>query len=395
MNPFHLLIIPSFYSTLEDPIHGIFFKEQAKMLRQAGLHVGILYPEIRPLKDMNFPLLRRNYFQCDDGIEDGLPTFRLHGWNLSPGYVKGTMKLWTAAALRLFKKYVSEYGYPRLIHAQSSLWAGTAAREISHKYDLPYFITEHRDNFLREEILPGIGPQSSLGIKIGEAFNSSDQIIAVSRSLKTGVARYSSRPKNPPAVIPNFIDTDFFNPPSKKKSGAFTFLAIAHLYKNKNFHVLLEAFRHLLKQEKEIFLKIGGDGPEKIPLERQASELGISSHVQFLGKLNRDQVKNAFAESSAFILPSQHETFGIVLIEALSMGLPVIGTYSGGPQEIINERVGKLIPPNDPVELMEGMRSMMKNFHLYSPENLREYATNNFGKKTIVSRWLEMYSKFN
>lgn len=395
MHPLHLLIIPSFYPTVEDPIQGVFFKEQAKMVQQAGVKIGMIYPEIRPLKSLTPSLLRSNYFQSDHSVEDEIPTFRMHGWNIFPGFIKGTMKLWVATAERLFEKYLASHGKPDLIHAQSALWAGAAALKLSQKYDIPFIVTEHRDNFLRDQLLPGHAPTGWLDETMRNVFSCSDQAIAVSHSLKNGITRYLIDPKKDPIVIPNFIDTDFFYPQVKNTPTPFTFLTLAHLYRNKNIHILLEAFQRLLKVKKNLHLKIGGDGPEKVFLEKQAAELGISSHIQFLGKLNRDQAKNAYANASAFVLPSRYETFGIVLIEALSMGLPVIGTFSGGPKEIINDDVGKIVPPDDTQALMEAMASIEENYHQYSPSILREYVVSNFGKEAVVSKWLSAYSNYN
>lgn len=393
-NAAHILVIPSFYPTQEDPIHGIFFKEQACMTQAAGIRVGIIYPEVRPLKGMTLDLFYKNYFQSNHYNEEGVPTFRMHGWNIFPGYLKGTMKYWTNRALSLFKKYVKSQGMPDLIHAQSALWAGAAAKSIADRYDIPYVLTEHRDNFLHQTLLPGLQKDSWLEKLMHEVLDNANQVIAVSHALKKGLSRYMIHPRNQVCVIPNFIDTDEFAPLSKPApKDLFTFTTIAHLMRSKNIDVLLHAFHLLLKKDPGNRLKIGGNGPERDFLEKKAKDLGIASRVEFLGKLNRQQVKETLSTSHAFVLPSRYETFGVVLIEALSMGLPVIGTYSGGPEDIIAPEVGTLVPPDDAGALMQGMLSIKHKYSTYIPADSRQYAITHFGKQNVVAKLIATYSQ--
>ena len=136
--PLHLLILPSFYPTRECPLDGIFFKEQARMLKAAGIKVGILYPEIRPLKQIKLRDVLRNRFQTSFSVEEGMPTGRLHGWNLFPGYLKGTMQQWSASAHHLYNDYVRKQGKPDLIHAHSALWQGSQRAKSQSRADTLY-----------------------------------------------------------------------------------------------------------------------------------------------------------------------------------------------------------------------------------------------------------------
>lgn len=390
----HVLLIPSFYPTQEDPIHGIFFKEQARMVRETGIRLGVIYPEVRPLKELSLPLFCRNYFQFTHSIEENIPTFRMHGWNIFPGFLKGTMYYWRRRAVALFKKYVKRHGKPDLIHAQSALWAGVAAKSIADTYGIPYVLTEHRDNFLHQTLLPGLKKNSWLEKLMHEVLDNAHQVIAVSHALKKGLSRYMTHPRKEVCVIPNFIDTEEFSPTSQMSpKSLFTFTTIAHLMKSKNIDVLLHAFHLLLKKDPNNRLKIGGNGPERDFLERKTKDLGISAHVHYLGKLDRQQVKETLSSSHAFVLPSQYETFGVVFIEALSMGLPVLGTYSGGPEDIITPEVGLLVPPDDAEALMQGMLAIKHKYPSYLSADARQYAIAHFGKQSVVAKLLATYSQ--
>src|SRR6185436_18240659 len=84
---------------------------------------------------------------------------------------------------------------------------------------------------------------------------------------------------------------------------------------------------------------------ERPAAERRAAELGLTDHVAFCGK------RAAFAEelrhADAFVLPSQTESFGVAALEALSAGVPVFGYHVGGLPEVVDDGVGRLVPPFD------------------------------------------------
>ena len=391
----HILIVPSFYPTAECPLNGIFFKEQALMLKQRGLKIGVLYPEIRPLKTARLELLGRNYFQYSAAWEQGLATCRWHAWNLSPSYLKGTMHLWIYAVRRLFERYTAEQGMPDLIHAHSSLWAGIAVSQLCQNIALPYLLTEHRHQFLLTDAsAPAWLQYSWLKNALRTAFGRAAGGIAVSAHLRNCLQQHLAPSVSHIQVLPNFIDTDLFCPTHQQRIGnPFTFLTVAHLVKGKNIDGLLHAFHRVLKVDCKLSLRIAGGGPEKKRLEQLAKQLNIGSNVEFLGEVPRDKIKEAYASAHAFVLPSRHETFGIAFIEALAMGLPLIGTRCGGPEEIIAPEVGMLLTQNTIDELAQAMLQMKQNYQLYDPERLRAYAHNHYGKEAVTQKLLKLYRR--
>lgn len=388
MKPLHLLILPSFYPTLETPLDGIFFKEQALMLKERGIKIGVIYPEIRPLKQFCPRLGLENRFQISYRLEQGLPTCRLHGWNLSPACLRGTMHVWCYAASRLFNHYVQQQGSPDLIHAHSSIWAGIAAARISEKTQIPFLLTEHRDQFLHATQLS----KKWLRQKIGKTFAASSKNLAVSSSLQKSLLSFLSPSPTQVTLLPNFIDQDFFISHTERPSLPFTFLTVAHLVKSKNIQCLLHAFQLLLQKDSQVKLQIVGDGPEKKYLQRLAEQLQITAHLEFLGEQPRLTLKEIYAKAHAFALPSLYETFGVVFIEALAMGLPVIGTRCGGPEDIITPEVGMLLEKNDAQQLAQAMLQIKENYAAYNPKKLRAYAATNFGKQIITDKLIEIYS---
>jgi glycosyltransferase involved in cell wall biosynthesis len=192
-------------------------------------------------------------------------------------------------------------------------------------------------------------------------------------------------------VVPNVVDPIFvFN--GNKKKGNFVFLNIAALEDIKNHFLLLDSFKLLTDKLQDIELRIGGKGVLETKLKVYTKNLGLNN-VKFLGSLDRNQVQNEYINSHAFVLSSDVETFGVVVIEALAIGRPVISTKCGGPEFIVNSDNGILIEPNNAQELADAMETMIES---YSNYNLMEISTNciaNYGPKKIGKKLVEIYSK--
>jgi glycosyltransferase involved in cell wall biosynthesis len=387
----HILVIPSWYPIQEEPLAGIFFFEQAHMMRSAGLTVGVVYPEIRPFKQLSWPLLRSNRFQWSETMEQGTPTYRVHGWNLYPGFLKGTMKLWVHHAWSLFKRYVQKWGRPDLIHAQSAIWGGVAAAEISRLTGIPFLIQEHCDIFLQPYLFEKRSQQRWARHLVQSTFAQASALIAVSRALEKGMQNYYQGKIH---VLPNFIDVERLgNPQRPSLSKPFVFLTLAHLVKNKNIDLLLQAFSLFHQREPESKLLIAGDGVEVERLKKLCQTLDLNAHVEFLGGIPRPQLQEVFARAHAFILPSQRETFGVVFIEALALGLPVIGTACGGPEDIITPDVGILIKKIDKEDVAQAMLRLKFDYSRYDPLHLKTYAQERFGKQETIEKWIHLYKQ--
>ena len=387
MRNLHVLILPSWYPTKESPLNGIFFKEQAESLAQLGLKVGVLYPDLRSLRQLNTRSLRENQYQISRAEENGVIVYRQAAWNLPVAVAKGWYQ--TFLTRQLYSRYVSEVGEPDVLHVHSALWAGIAAMDLKRRYKLPYIISEHSSAFAR-------GLLSRYEMHTARAvFSHAAASVVVSNAFaqllraKLGIEDIE--------VIPNMVDTDFFscNERTKKAGGPFIFLTVAFLTPNKGIDVLLKAFAAKFRGNPEVRLEIGGDGKQRAELERLSRELGISSQVTFLGQLSRTQVREAMCRSNVFVLPSHVETFGVVLIEAMSTGTPVIATRSGGPEGIVDSLYGELVNPGDVQELAEALTAMKNTYGEYQQRSreIREYVIRGFSKESVVEKIVTQYER--
>lgn len=148
--------------------------------------------------------------------------------------------------------------------------------------------------------------------------------------------------------------------------------AIGRLVPQKAMHVLLDATPALLQADPATRVLIIGDGPLRAALESQAAALGVARAVRFAGY--QEDVVSAYAAMDVFVLPSRDEGFGLVFLEAMAMGVPVVGTRVIGSEDAVDHGVtGLLVPYADPAALAGAVRSLLDDPSL--ARRLRETAT--------------------
>ncbi|HHM4989433.1 TPA: glycosyltransferase, partial [Pseudomonas aeruginosa] len=334
----HILIIPSWYPAYPGDINGSFFKEQAEALSKHGCKVGVIYPQLRPLRNWRGVLKGESGLYHE--VENGIPTYRWHGVNWFPRIAKLNGWLWELHGEKLYEKYVDDHGKPDIIHAHSLLYAGHLASKISEKSGIPFVVTEHSTAYAR-----GILNKSQVKLSQSVAQKAFKRI-AVSNEFKDFLTKLFTFKSNKWIYIPNIVSQVFFDREinsSKEEDGVFTFLNIAMLDFKKDQATLLRAFSKALANNDRLRLRIGGYGPCREELESLSEELGISDSVAFLGKLSRSQVIDEIQASDAFVLSSVYETFGVVVVEAMALGKPVISTSCGGPESIVSKETGILV----------------------------------------------------
>ena len=124
----------------------------------------------------------------------------------------------------------------------------------------------------------------------------------------------------------------------------------------KGFDVLLHAAARAAAQGAPFRLEIGGDGPERNALRALAERLRLRDRVTFRGWI--DDVAAFLADADLFVLPSRVEPFGIVVLEAMACGVPIVATRVSGPLEILDEQTALLVPSDDPPALAEAVTAV-------------------------------------
>lgn len=381
-----VLIIPSWYPTIDNKLNGIFFKEQAEALYREGggekYKVTIIYIEIYSLKQF-FKLKGKT--KLDRKIENGLEVYRYKTFNWLPK-MNALPIVYYIALRKIYKIAFRKTSKPDIVHIHSCLWAGFGGVKLAQSKKIPVLITEHASMYARNLI------KKREEIYIKYALNNADLVISVSKSLKDEIGKYIKN-KSRSIVIPNMINTNFFNMEDKSlKNSKFTFFSLGFLDYNKGFDIVIKAFSKLCLDE-EVQLVIGGSGREKDNLTNLVKKLGIEDKVCFLGNLDRNEVLENMRRCDAFVLGSRYETFGIVIIEALACGKPVIATKSGGPADIINEKNGYLVDINDIESMYSSMKKIIENKEQFASNIIRDDCIKRFSEEAVVEKLTKVYDK--
>jgi N-acetyl-alpha-D-glucosaminyl L-malate synthase BshA len=230
-----------------------------------------------------------------------------------------------------------------IIHGHYLFPAGAAAVEVGKKHNIKTYVTAHgSDMFELYKSQPLMRPT------IRNVLKDADGVFAVSNALRheivaTGVSGIADKTK----LSWNSVDIEKY---STKENDSFKkefeledkpiVLFVGNLIKRKNVDSLLEAKKI---SKSDYHLVVVGDGPLFKKLKKKVDDENIRD-VVFTG--SRDDVEDIIPSCDVLILPSYSESFGLVLIEALACGKPVIGSDVGGISEIINDDVGLLVNPN-------------------------------------------------
>lgn len=379
----HVLIIPSWYPDNKDDFKGSFFREQSLGVLKQGCDVGIIYPDIETVNQscnrIFFPKIK---FENDEGLK----TYRM-SWNylLNIGRTIQKFYLYKLFGLILFKRYIKEFGKPDIIHCHSVMMGGWLTEKISDKYKIPFVITEHNTLFFK-------GHYKNYYNKISEIYNKSSLCLSVSSNFCKILEK--SIPNSPQwiphnnIVSPKFLTTNI----RKKDKDPFVFISISDLSKRKNVPIVLKSFKKFNEKYPKSKLKIIGVGLEESTLKTLKEKLDIKN-VYFLGKKTRNQIVQELNKSNVFVLGTKYETFGVVLIESLSMGVPVIVTDCGGSDDIMNKEVGRVTKQNDVEDMYNSMIDVYNKYDEFKPQNLRDYINSKFSEEKLSTVLIKYYEK--
>lgn len=384
----NIVIIPAFFQTKSRKTLGSFFLEQARALQQKGHKVTILYCDTYSIKCV------KDWFAYNEEkseIIEGIQIYRNRCFCPLKHGIEGHRKAFANGIQKLYDQYMKG-NKPDIIHAHCCVWAGYAAMKLSEQIGIPYVVTEHATLFQlhRDEI-------SEKNDKvIRKIFQKAARVICVSGAFAKLIESY--RPDID--VVGNVVNCDAFVPRAdSEKHRGIRFLTVcymeeeAQLYK-KGIDILIQAWTEVVKKYTDVKLAIGGGGSAKTKVEQWVEEHGISKYVEFTGALDRKQVIQEMQSCDCFVLPSRYETFGVVYIEAMACGKPVIAVANGGPDDFVKPFNGFLIEP-DVKELVQAFYEMIGHLtrgNYYQEEKISNYIKSKFSYEAIAEQLEAIYN---
>jgi len=197
-------------------------------------------------------------------------------------------------------------------------------------------------------------------------------------------------------VIPPGVEIEQFKyvPPIKKDH--FEILTVGYLLKRKGMQYLISVMPFILREVKNVKLRIIGDGPYKAELVRLTKRLSLEDHVIFQGRVTREETMKYYHLSDVFVLPALSTTSGVFL-EAQACGRPVIGTTAGFiPELIVDGRTGFIVAKGCVEELRERIVRLLNDeeLRLRMGINARRWVEENFDWGKLARRWHDLYEDF-
>jgi len=369
-----ILIIAGGYPQKASPLNGIFEFDQAKALQEKGNKVVFVSIDLRSIRR------KRKLGKYNSTINN----IEVYNYSIPLGRLPEKVLLFFGkfAINKIFRDILKKHGPPDIIHAHFTR-TGNIAALIKEKYDIPLVITEHSSQINKDVITPSL---KKIAIN---AYNKADAVITVSSALQQKIKAHFNINS---CVVHNIteIETFKFKHQSVKKD-EFVFISAGGLNYNKGFDTLIKAFKRA-NFDKNIKLKIVGDGLIKTQLKNLIYSEKLSQQVDLLGFLPRLKIAELMESCDAFVLASRSETFGVVYIEALCAGLPVIATKCGGPEDFINETNGILVPVNNEPQLTDALKKMVNNIGNYDKKSISDNCALKFSPDTIANQLIQIYN---
>lgn len=357
----NVLIISHMYPSQTKKINGVFVHEQIKALINKGHHVKVVspLPYVPPFLKTFSPKWKSYnatpYKDVIDGIDIYYPNHIVIPRNIH--FHTSGMRMYMGIR-NTVKKIHEEFKFD-VIHAHVALPDGDAALRLAKNYKVPLITTIHGQD-LQHTIHKNIKCKN----KVSNVVIESNKTILVSNKLNEIRKHYLPDIDDEKfKVIPNGVSNLFLNN-NKTPTDEITIniLSVSNLLTTKGIDLTIQAISAIAKEYPNVIYRIIGDGAEKDRLIQQVKELNIEEHVEFLGQKSSLEVATYMSQSDIFLLPSWNEAFGVVYIEAMASGLPVIGCKGEGIEDIVDDGVeGYLVHPKDVQDIVNKTMQLIAN----------------------------------
>jgi glycosyltransferase involved in cell wall biosynthesis len=372
MERLRVLVVPKWYPWPDRPVFGLFVREHARALARRH-EVVVLASLATPSPDFGM-------FRVTDEVEDGLRTVRV--LYRRPWFRPAAMACQIAGLVAALWRLRREGFRPDIVHAHVYS-AALPALLLGRLSRAAVVVTEHYTGFQRG-LITGADRWVAWA-----AFTGADLVAPVSEELAGHLRAIAPRARI--RVLPNVVDTEVFETATHSRhDGPARLLTVGALAEKKGHAYLLDALAQV-RARREAELDVVGGGELRSVLETRAAELGLGSVVRFHGEQPKEEVARLMAQADLFVLPSLHETFGCVLIEAMASGLPSVATRVGGVPEVLPPEAGPLVAARDPGALAEAIAATLDRD--FDPAELHRRAESGYGYGSFAERWSAVYDE--
>lgn len=279
-----------------------------------------------------------------------------------------------------------------VVSLQSAPRSGLCAARLAKEIGVPYASWEHLSGYGREDEV------KMNDSELRNFFSKASAIAAVSTPTINAIEKRFSLRLQKATTIPNPVpaDFEFLESPENNKftpklESGIIFGGWTNWRSIKRLDLLIDAFTLACKQISNARLVIAG------PVETRIKEMLVShplaDRINLLGDLSRDDIFHLAHAVDCCCVTSDHETFGLPIVEAIAAGKPVISTDADGPLEILGSHpeIGELVPKGDTAAFASAMCRIASNLASYDKNLIKEIAIAHYGQSIQVKRWREFY----
>jgi glycosyltransferase involved in cell wall biosynthesis len=301
-------------------------------------------------------------------------------------------RFWLASLVPHCDRLRKEFPFD-IIHAHFSYPDGVVAAELARRYGVPFIITEHA------RWRPWMDRYPSVRKLAMDASRSAAFHTSVSRFVRDQIRDFTGESER--LVVTHLgVNGDVFVPPDPgEQRYPNQILYVGRLHLVKGVDVLLNAMTLMLRRRPATRLVLlggnfySGTSGEVAHIHQLAADLKLQGNLEFVGPKSPAEVAVYMRRSAVVVLASRSETFGAVLVEALACGTPVVATRCGGPEDVVTEELGRLVPKEDPEALGEALAAVLENPEQFPASVLRQTALDRFSWESVARKTLDLYER--
>ncbi len=376
---------------------GIYTMNIAKELANQGHKVFVI--DIDNQVDKNEYNFDRYTIMCDKEknpeaeLSFNFPCFTTHPrssltyYDLNEEQIQEYINIYMQAVENVIKEFK-----PDVIHAQH-LWI---APYVASKTKIPYVITAHGTDLM------GFKKDERYRKYALEASRKAAFVIAISKQVYSETQELYKIPNENLILNPNGFDETVFNIKPVKREKALAELKLPQNSKKivsfvgkltdfKGVDILIKAAKIVTESIPEVIFALAGNGQLREELEKLSKDLGLNN-VYFLGHKNQNEVATLYNLAEVSVVPSRVEPFGLVALEAMACGTPVVATNAGGLPDFVNKKVGALVEMNNPEELASALIYELQN-NTKSSKGIyaNKYTLENFSWSKTLGKVIDLY----
>lgn len=374
---------------------GVYTRNIARALVRKGHEVCIILPENEELVQLEEDEVRYHpvYFNgcTSDALEFNFPCFTTHPRSTTTFYELEDEQIDAyKMAFRKALAYEIECFEPDIIHC-GHIWIQAAC---AADFDIPLIITAHGTDLI------GFEKTERFRAEAKKAYRAARAIVAISQDNAELVKELFGEPEKIHLIRNGYDPSVFYPEPTtapeilkyfgiESECEYDTIIAFAGKFTHfKGIDILLDAAA--LYERETVATLLAGDGELFDEMTALAARRGLR-HTYFLRHQNHDALRRLYSSATMSLLPSRNEAFGLVAIEAMACGAPVVASNEGGPRDIITPEVGLLFEPESPEGLARKVTLILDGDIAFDHDAIAAFALANYSQEHSIDELIALY----